>query len=337
MTKLSFDISIVCAIVVVVLFFVGCDQQNSIRKASGVTWNTQYHITYSSAVNLDDSIQPVLRQVELSLSPFCTNSLITRINNGEDVEIDSMLATVFETSKQVNRWSDGAFDPTVSPLINLWGFGYKNLGVTPTDEQIDSVLHYVGIDSCYLVANHIKKKHPHTSFNFSAITKGYGCDMIAKMMHRNGCDDFMIEIGGEIVVSGCNPKGEKWHIMIDAPIENDTSITHSSAAMIEVANCGIATSGNYRNYRKNSDGKTIGHTIDPKTGQPVATSTLSATVIAPNAMLADAFATACMAMPIDQAVKMIESIPSISALIITADSTNHWRIITTSRFPKITN
>lgn len=328
--------SIVC-VVALFLSLVGCNQQNSIRKASGVTWNTQYHITYLSTENLDDSIQPVLRQVELSLSPFCPNSLISCINNGEDVEVDSMLATVFETSKQVNAWSHGAFDPTVSPLINLWGFGYKNLGVTPTGAQIDSVLHYVGIDSCYLVANRIKKKHLYTSFNFSAITKGYGCDMIAEMMHRNGCDDFMIEIGGEIVVSGCNPKGEKWLIMIDAPIENDTPVTHSSAAMIEVSDCGIATSGNYRNYRKNSDGKTIGHTIDPKTGQPVASSTLSATVIAPNAMLADALATACMAMPIDQAVKMIESISSISALIITADSTSHWHIITTSRFPEIIN
>lgn len=328
--------SIVC-VVALFISLVGCNQQNSIHKASGVTWNTQYHITYLSTENLDDSIQPVLRQVELSLSPFCPNSLISCINNGEDVEADSMLATVFETSKQVNAWSHGAFDPTVSPLINLWGFGYKNLGVTPTDAQIDSVLHYVGIDSCYLVANRIKKKHPYTSFNFSAITKGYGCDMIAEMMHRNGCDDFMIEIGGEIVVSGCNPKGEKWLIMIDAPIENDTPVTRSSAAMIEVSDCGIATSGNYRNYRKNSDGKTIGHTIDPKTGQPVASSTLSATVIAPNAMLADALATACMAMPLNQALKMIESTPSTSALLITADSTGHWNTATSSRFPQIIN
>ena len=334
MDRLICGILVVC-VVAFSRLFVGCNQQNSMRKASGVTWNTQYHITYSSAENLDDSIQPVLRQVELSLSPFCPNSIISRINNGEDIEVDSLLAAVFNASKKVNDWSHGAFDPTVSPLINLWGFGYKNFSVAPTETQIDSALRYVGIDSCYLVANRIKKKHPCTSFNFSAITKGYGCDMIAEMMRRNGCDNFMIEIGGDIVVSGCNPKGEKWHIMIDAPIENDTSITHSSAAMIEVTNCGIATSGNYRNYRKNSDGKTIGHTIDPKTGMPVITTTLSATVIAPNAMLADALATACMAMPLDLALKMIESIPSTSALLITADATGHWHSTTTSRFPKL--
>lgn len=332
-----FDFKSIGCMAVLALFFMGCNQHNSMYKATGVTWNTQYHITYSSAESLDDSIQPVLRRVELSLSPFCPNSLISRINNGEDVEADSMLATVFKTSKQVNDWSHGAFDPTVSPLINLWGFGYGDSNVAPTDFQIDSALRYVGIDSCYFVANRIKKKHPCTSFNFSAITKGYGCDMIAAMMRRNGCDDFMIEIGGEIVVSGNNPKGEKWHIMIDAPIQNDTSVTHSSVAMIEVTNCGIATSGNYRNYRKNSNGNAIGHTIDPKTGQPVITSTLSATVIAPNAMLADALATACMAMPLDQALRMIESIPSVSAFIITADSTGHWNTNTSSRFPQIIN
>ena len=321
---------------IAILLFTSCVGGNKHYKAEGVAWNTQYHITYSASKPLNDSIQPILREVELSLSPFCPNSLITRINKGEDAEVDSMLAKVFDTSKQVNTWSKGMFDPTVSPIINLWGFGYKNYGKAPTQLQIDSALCYVGIDSCFIVDNRIKKKHPRTEFNFSAITKGYGCDMIGTMMQRNGCNDFMIEIGGDMLIAGKNSQGKLWRVMIDAPIDNDTSITHSKAAVIEVTNCGIATSGNYRNFKKSSEGKKIGHTINPKTGQPVATSTLSATVIAPNAMMADALATACMAMPQHEALKMIESIPSTSAMLITVDSiSKNWKIITSSQFPQI--
>lgn len=321
---------------IAVLFFISCVGGNQQYKAEGVAWNTQYHITYSASKPLNDSIQPILREVELSLSPFCPNSLISRINKGEDAEVDSMLAEVFETSKQVNEWSNGMFDPTVSPVINLWGFGYKNYGKAPTQSQIDSALYYVGIDSCFIINNRIKKKHPSTEFNFSAITKGYGCDMIGTMMQRNGCNDFMIEIGGDMLIAGKNPQGKPWRVMIDAPIDNNTSITHSKAAVIEITDCGIATSGNYRKFRKNAEGEKIGHTINPKTGQPVATSTLSATVIAPNAMMADALATACMAMPYHEAIKMIESIPSTSAMLITAASTSgKWEIITSSHFPQI--
>lgn len=334
--KITTYISTILTSIYGLFIFASCSDSNQQYKIEGVVWNTQYHITYMAPKTLDDSIQPVLRKVELSLSPFCPNSLITRINNGEDVEVDSMLATVFETSKQVNQWSGGAFDPSVSPLINLWGFGYKNYGTPPTQSQIDSALMFVGIDSCFIVDNRIKKKHPRTEFNFSAITKGYGCDMTASMMRRNGCNDFMIEIGGDMAIAGKNPQGKPWRVMIDAPIDNDTSITHSSAAIIEVSDCGIATSGNYRNFRKDKNGKKTGHTINPKTGHPVITSTLSATVIASNAMMADALATACMAMPHSEALKMIEAIPSTSAMLITADSiSGQWNIATTSQFPRV--
>lgn len=333
--KITTNILIILTSICGLFTFASCEGGYQQYKTEGVAWNTQYHITYSAPQPLNDSIQPILREVELSLSPFCPNSLITRINNGEDVEVDSMLTTVFETSKQVNKWSGGAFDPSVAPLINLWGFGYKNYGTPPTQSQIDSALCYVGIDSCVIVDNRIRKKHPRSEFNFSAITKGYGCDIIAAMMRRNGCNDYMIEIGGDMVIAGKNPQGKPWRVMIDAPFDNDTSITHSKAAVIEATDCGIATSGNYRNFKKDSQGKKIGHTISPKTGHPISTSTLCATVIAPSAMMADALATACMAMPLDKAINMIESQDSTSAMFITTDTTGLWHISTTSRFPQI--
>ncbi len=160
--------------------------------------------------------------------------------------------------------------------------------------------------------------------------------MIAEMFKRNGCNDYMIEIGGEIVVGGKNPHNSSWRIMIDAPIENDTAIVHERMAVIELTNrCGIATSGNYRNYRLTDNGR-VWHTIDPTTGYPINSSTLSATVVAPTAMEADALATACMALSVDSAMRMIEEYPYASALLVTADSiTGEWNLHRTSRFPDL--
>ena len=218
--------------------------------------------------------------------------------------------------------SGGCYDPTVAPLVNLWGFGYKKAAVEPRQEQIDSALRLVGIGRCTLEGDRIKKLDPSTEFDFSSITKGYACDLIGEMLRRNGCSDYLVEIGGEVAVSGKNPQGEKWRIMIDAPVENDTAVVHKRLSVIAVTDCGVATSGNYRNFKKTSSGKRW-HTISPSTGRPARSTTLSATVIAPDAMMADALATACMAMPLPDAMRMIESLPHTEALLVTASSSGY--------------
>ncbi len=323
------------AIIAVVASIVSCSTPSIYRQCDGATWGTTFHITYKSGTDLCDSIHNVMREVEMSLSPFNDSSLISRINRGETVVADSMLKTVFLKSQDINIRSNGMFDPTVSPMINMWGFGYKKSTGTPSKAKIDSMLLTIGIDKCQLRSDGtISKPHPNTEFNFSAITKGYGCDMIAEMFKRNGCNDYMIEIGGEIVVGGKNSHNSLWRIMIDTPIENDTAIVHERMAVIELTNrCGIATSGNYRNYRLTNNGR-VWHTIDPTTGYPINSLTLSATVIAPTAMEADALATACMTLSVDNAMMMIEEYPNASALLITADSiTRKWNLHRTSRFP----
>lgn len=310
-----------------------CIQKAGYRQCDGAVWNTTFHIKYNSPDDLSDSIHLIMRQVELSLSPFCDSSTISRINRNESMATDNMLRQVFTVSQEVSAKSEGAFDPTVAPLVNIWGFGYRNSNTEPTRQLIDSTLPLVGIRNCYLDGNTIIKKHPRTEFNFSAISKGFGCDLIGEMLKRNNCYDFMIEIGGEIVTAGMNQSGEKWKIMIDAPINNDSTVTHSRLAIINTGNCGIATSGNYRNYKSTDRGK-IGHTISPITGYPVETSTLSVTVIAPTAMKADALATACMALPLDKAISLIENESETEALFVTIDrDSNKWKIITTNCFP----
>lgn len=315
---------------IVLILLTSCTPPKSYHNAEGKVWNTLYHISYNADRDLHDSIISVMKEVEMSLSPFAEQSLISKINNGENMSADKYLTAVFKKSQEINFNSNGMFDPTVAPLINLWGFGYNKSDEAPTQDVIDSIKDLVGIDQCKMTATgKIIKKHPCTEFNFSAITKGLGCDAVGEMLERNGCDDYMIEIGGEIAVSGNSSKGNGWRIMIDTPIMSDSIVIHKKLAVIHVTDCGIATSGNYRNYKKTENGK-VWHTISPVTGYPAATDILSATIKAPTCMEADAYATACMAMDASSALKMIEKAKGVEALIVTRES-----ILTTSGFPKL--
>ncbi len=325
-------------LVILLLLFATCSCHNvstgEYRSFEGVVWATTFHITYRSGVQLDDSIRAVMREVEESLSPFSPTSLVSSINKGSACVADSMFRHIFNVSMRVNALSGGMFDPTVAPLVNLWGFGYANGKGRPTPQAVDSALQAVGMSQCRMVGDTVVKKSPETEFDFSSITKGYGCDLIGEMLRRNGCNDYMVEIGGEIALGGKSPRADDWHIMIDAPVENDTVIVHERMAVMALSDCGIATSGNYRNYRDTESGR-VGHTISPVTGHPVTTNTLSATVVAPDAMLADALATACMAMPLDLAMSMIEGLHRVEAMLVTADGKGGWELHVTSGFPEL--
>lgn len=298
----------------------GCtlSPRSSYRQAEGAAWGTFYHITYNSPTDLSDSIVAVIHDIDMSLSPFQKDSRISRINRGEDMTTDSLLAGVFTLSQHVNALSGGAFDPTLAPLINLWGFGYKEVSDSdsPSRLQIDSCLQWVGIADCHIGPDGlIVKKHPKTEFNFSAIAKGYGVDKVAEMLRRNGCMDYMVEIGGEIALSGVSPRGGDWVIQVDAPVYDAAGMIHDELVCLSLTGRGIATSGDYRNFRDTSNGR-VSHTINAVTGRPVATGTVSATVVAESTALADALATAIMAMPADSAIAMMEKVGSAEALIV---------------------
>lgn len=287
------------------VYLSGCRRAAQWQKREGAVWNTVYHITYRSTSPLDDSIEACFRMVDASLSPFNPSSLISRINRNEADRPDSLIAKMLRISQDVCRSSCGRFDPTVSPLINLWRFGYTGKSTDaenwePTQQQIDSALQFVGILDCNIAADGtLAKKAPETTFNFSAITKGYACDLIAEMMMRHGVEDAMVEIGGEVRVIGHNPSGAPWRLQVDLPTpEAEGEVpTHRRLDVIEVTDCGVATSGNYRNFHESKSLGNIGHTIDPLTGYPARSELLSATVIAPTCAEADAYATAAMACP----------------------------------------
>lgn len=291
---------------------------DSFQKQEGMIWNTTFHITYKGNPELKDSVLATLDDVSKSLNVFNKESLISKVNDSDSCLVDSHFRKVYTYSRIINTASDGMFDPTLSPLITVWGFGPGH-EVTADTLAIDSILRFVGIEKTRLSGNCLVKDDPRIQFNFSAIAKGYGCDAVAEMLKRNGVYDYLIEIGGEIALSGKSPKGGNWKISVDKPIMTDSTEVHDSAMVIALTDAGVATSGNYRNFHRQGE-KTFGHTISPVTGRPVATDVISATVIAGTSMEADAAATACMASGSDKAKSLLGSL-GMEGMLILSDST----------------
>lgn len=289
------------------------------QNAEGMIWNTTYHVTYNGGSELKDSIMQVLNKVGASLNVFDENSLVSRVNVSDSTAVDTDFIRVYVESVKVNRLTDGAFDPTLGPLIEAWGFG-KGHKATGDTARIDSLMKFVGIDKTRLSMDTLVKYDSRIRFNFSAIAKGYGCDCVGEMLQRNGVEDWLVEIGGEISCRGKSPEGGKWRVSIDRPVMQKDRILHDSQCVVEVTDAGIATSGNYRNLQSDEKGQYYGHTISARTGRPVRTDVISATVIGRTAMESDALATAFMAMGADD-VKRLNKSTRLSVMLVLADST----------------
>ena len=279
----------------------------------GQIFGTYYSITYQNDTDLHEEIMKALHEVDSSLSMFNKNSTISRINRGEDINVDKMLAYLFPRAQKISESTDGAFDITVAPLVNAWGFGFKE-NKWPTDQQIDSIKTFVGYEKVKLENGKIIKNDPRIMVDLSAIAKGYGSDMVAKVMNRAKVRNYMVEIGGEIVTKGKNEKGENWKIGIAKPTENEEEQGDYQCIM-QLTDYAAATSGNYRKFFY-KDGKKYAHTIDPKSGYPVQHDIISATVLAPACYEADAYATSFMVMGLEKAKAVIESNKDLEAYFI---------------------
>ena len=291
------------------------------QNNKGFIFGTTYNITYQHDKDLGKEILVALNQVDASLSPFNEKSIITKINNNESVKTDKMFVEVFELAKQISTETHGAFDITVAPMVNAWGFGFKS-GTSPTKEVIDSIKEIVGFDKISLKNNKIVKQDPRTTLDCSAIAKGYGCDIVARLFRNKDIKNFMIEIGGEVVTSGISEKRIPWKIGVTKPTDDSLSTNQELQTILNITDMAMATSGNYRNfYYKN--GKKYAHTIDPKTGYPVQHNILSATVLASNCATADAYATSFMVLGLDGAMKILEQHPELMAYFIYSDQKGH--------------
>ncbi|MDR2914478.1 MAG: FAD:protein FMN transferase [Tannerella sp.] len=308
------------------LMCVSCTQQKQYYLESGNVFHTLYHIKYESPKLLTDKIDAELQAFNLSMNPFNPNSIIAKVNRNEDVEVDEWFTTVFNKAMEVSANSDGAFDVTAAPFINLWGFGFENSD-SVSQQKIDSIRAFVGYRKIRIENNRVVKEDPRIKLNFSAIAKGYASDVIAALLEREGVENYMVEIGGEITSKGKNPNGNCWRNGINKPEDDSTGIKNEIESVIKLCDKrGLATSGNYRNFYI-KDGKKYAHTIDPRTGYPSEQSILSATIIAPDCMTADAYATAFMVMGVEAACKMAENIPEIEYyLILNDEHTGKYKI-----------
>ena len=282
----------------------------------GQTMGTTYNIKYQDGQQRDlkSSVDSLLEVFNQSVNHYLPDSEITRFNQQDTLHFDlPYFYPVLKRSDEIVQATDGAFDPTVAPLVNAWGFGPEDQRL-PDGNTIDSLLQLVGFDKIEYTTEYVAKTIPDVSLNFSAIAKGAGVDVVGAFLREQGVGNFMVEIGGEVVCRGVNDKGETWKIGIDDP----NQVGNMSAA-VTLDNQAIATSGNYRNYYE-VDGKRYAHTIDPKTGQQVTHSVLSVSVIADDCMTADGYATAFMVLGLEPSKEIIAQNPSLEVLIIYDDN-----------------
>ena len=322
---------ILCAAVVAV----ACQQvsKENVYYIRGEAQGTTYGITYIAHQPVEKAtVDSILKVIDLSMSTYIDNSLISKINKGEHMPIDPHFEKVLLASMDIYKQSDGIFDPSIGQLINAWGFGKKENHTPPTQKQIDSLLALTGMDKVHVATTpkgtFVEKDNPNIQLNFNAIAQGYTSDVIADYFLSKHITNFIVEVGGELVIHGRNTlKGKSWTIGIDNPLQKPDE-DREIVATVELTDCGLATSGNYRKLWTDSlTGQKYVHTINPKTGRPQPSNLLSATVIAPSAMLADGYATTLMALGgIEKAKNFLAQHKELKAVLLYSDEAHKDKI-----------
>lgn len=317
--RLIFQVVFLLFLIVGSVVIIRHQKETPYQHSQGFIFGTFYNIIYQYDKPLDDEILACLNEVDAALSMFNDTSVISRINRNESMETTTMFRDVFEKSQKVSEATEGNFDVTVAPLVNLWGFGFKN-AIDGNDKQaaIDSIMHFVGYKKVRIQGNKIVKADKRLMLDCSAIAKGYGSDVVAKMLTSHGIDNFMVEIGGEIVSRGNNESRMPWKVGVTKPTDDTLNVKTELQTVLNVTNINMATSGNYRNFYY-KDGKKYAHTIDPKTGRPVLHSLLSATVFAEDCATADAYATSFMVMGLEKSKQFLKHHSELQAYFIYAD------------------
>ena len=287
------------------------------QRNSGFIFGTTYNITYQSDRNLQAGIEAELKKVDGEFSMFNEQSTVARLNRGESPRLSAMFQEVFRKAESISEATGGAFDVTVAPLVNAWGFGFKHEQM-PGKAQVDSLRRLTGYQNVRLQGDRMVKRKAGITMDFSAIAKGYGADVVARYLKANDVKNFMVEIGGEIVTQGISEKRLPWRIGVTKPTDDSLATSQDYQTILNVTDKAMATSGNYRNFYYKG-GKKYAHTIDPRTGYPVQHSILSATVLADNCATADAYATAFMVLGMEGAKRILEQEPGLMAYLIYAD------------------
>lgn len=310
-------------------------------REEGFIFGTTYHITYKYNKSLQKEMLEALKAYDNSLSTYNKNSIISKINRNEDVELDTFFVNVYNKAYEIYELSNHQFDITIRPLSQLWRFGADTpdtISTTTYDSivaRIDSIKAFIGLNKTHISNNHLIKDDDRITLEAAALAEGYGIDIAASVFEKHGVTDYMVELGGELHIKGLNPNGQKWRISIDRPDEGSNELTRTSQGVIKVTNCAISTSGSYRQFYYTADGRRLQHTISPLTGRPVEHGMLSVTVVGPNTITTDALSTTFMILGPEKAKQMADSIPNIDAYFIYEDNNGERQELMTEGFRKL--
>lgn len=293
----------------------GCDSVEK-QQFFGTTQGSYYSIIYYDEQNRDFSgdFDSIFREIENTLSLWDENSMISRVNrNDESVVLNQIFIDNFNYAMRAAELSEGYFDPTVGPLVSAWGFHFKD-GVEMTPEIVDSLKQFVGYHKIKIEDGKVIKENPDMTLDFNAVAQGYTTDMIGDFLLLNGVENFLVDVGGEILAMGNKPNGDLWKVGIEKPAE-DKDAERIVQEIVELKDKSIVTSGNYRKYVERN-GKRYSHSIDPNTGFPAANNMLSATIICDDTSWADCLASICMLVGMERAKEILATQKDVKAFFI---------------------
>lgn len=317
---------------VILACFFSCKKDIKNTKLAGEVFGTSYNITYDSEINFERQFDSLFTIINQSMSTYISDSDISKINRNESVKIDEHFIKVFEASKVIHQFTDGVFDPTIGDVVNAWDFGPEGKIVNLDSLKIDSLMVSVGFDRIKRAGNTIIKEDPNAFIDFNAIAKGYGVDVIGEFLERKGIHNYLVEIGGEIRAKGVNvEKSQAWKVGVEMPHFDGTQSILKAISLKDEA---MATSGTYRKFKIDENGKRYSHIIDTKTGYPSATNLLSISVIAENCMMADGYATAFKAMGIEKVKAFLQQHPELKVFLIFENDQKEFETLSLNRFPE---
>lgn len=304
-------------------------------RFSGYAQGTTYRITYleDDSLSWQEEIEKMLDSIDRSLSLYRPGSLISRFNeHPRGMVMDRFMREVVEKSLEISRQSEGAFDITIKPLMDLWGFGVKRHRQVPDSAVVQEALTYTGYRLLDIRGDSLIKKDPRVQIDAGGIAQGYAVDVLAELLEEKGVLHYLVELGGEIRTRGYNDQSEKWKIGIEKPAEGQGNQTPLEQ-IIALSGPSIAVSGDYRNFYE-SGGKHYTHHIDPHTGRPKESLVISVAVIAPDCMTADALGNVPMILGIEQSLSALRQFPGVSAFFIFKDACGDLQTLATEEFKK---
>lgn len=310
------------------------EQKPRLVENSGYAQGSTYQIKYMTAKNQNFSkeIESIFKEIDESMSTYDPTSSISEINKGGVwVEVDERFKTVLSRSLEIAEETGGEFDPTVGPLVQLWGFGFEKISGEVGPEKVEEVKSRTGYANIEMDGNQVKIPEGF-SLDFNAIAQGFTVDVLAEYLEEQGITSYMIEVGGEVRTQGINDKGFVWVIGVDKP-QSEIDRNERFQFILELKDSGFATSGNYRKYWVDEKtGIKYSHTIDPQTGTPALNRLLSASIIAPTSMDADAYATVCMVKGLEDCKSFLEEKEELEGYLVFTNDDDQWEVFITEKF-----